>query len=103
MDINQRNYMQRVGIREFTKNFNKFQNLKMVEIIDKKTNKPKGLYLSYEMAKIFKSMLEREKTEDKKKKLSKIMQFAGKVELDEKFKNLSERELKIEIAKLKNG
>jgi len=51
----------KVEVREFTENFNKFQDIDIVEIIDKKSNVLKGLYISAKEA-------------QKIKKLSKIVQ-----------------------------
>ena len=87
-----------VGVRDFTKDFNKFQNSDIVEILDKKTNQLKGIYLSFEMAQKVKNFLE----EEKKEKLSKIMKYAGKIEVKDEFKNLSKKEIKEKIAKMKN-
>jgi len=88
--------MIRVGVREFTKNFSKYQNVEMVEIIDKKTDEVKGVFISPEVAKKVKKILLREKNKS-------ILKFAGTMEMDDKFKNLTKNEVKLDIAKLKNG
>ncbi len=95
--------IQQVGVREFTKNFNKFQNMDFIEIIDKKTNSLKGIFLSAKEAVRIKKILENEKSKENKKKLNKIMKYAGKMEMDDKLLNLSKSELKKEISKLKAG
>ena len=91
-----------MGIREFTKNFNKLQNVDLVEIVDKKTNKLKGVYLSTKEALKVKKILEENKKLEKEKKLLKIMKYAGRKNVDENLENLSKEELKVKIAKLKN-
>ena len=91
-----------MGIREFTKNFNKLQNVDLVEIVDKKTNKLKGIYLSVSEALKVKKILEENKKLEKEKKILKIMKYAGRMNVDENLKNLSKEELKVKIAKLKN-
>jgi 23S rRNA pseudoU1915 N3-methylase RlmH len=91
-----------MGIREFTKNFNKLQNVDLVEIVDKKTNKLKGVYLSTKEALKVKKILEENKKPEKEKKLLKIMKYAGRMNVDENLENLSKEELKVKIAELKN-
>ena len=95
--------MTKMGVREFTKNFNKLQDIDFIEIIDKKTNKLKGIYLSAKEAIKVKKLLEENKKEEKEKKLFKIMKYAGKMRVDENLKDLSKKELKMKIAELKNG
>jgi len=89
----------RVGVRDFTKDFNKFQNSDIVEILDKKTNQLKGIYLSFELAQKVQTFLEAEK----KEKLAKLMKYAGKIEMKNEFRNLSDEKIKKEVAKMKNG
>ena len=91
--------MIRVGVREFTKNFSKYQNIEMVEIVDKKTDEVKGVFISPEAAEKVKEIL----SQRKKEKIEGILKFAGTMEMDDKFKDLTKEELKLEIAKLKNG
>jgi 23S rRNA pseudoU1915 N3-methylase RlmH len=91
--------MLKVGVREFTKNFNKYQNMEMVEIIDKKTDEIKGVFISPKAAEKVKDLL----SKSKKEKIEGILKFAGTMEVDEKFKDLTKEELRLEIAKLKNG
>ncbi|SMC09506.1 hypothetical protein [Nitratiruptor tergarcus] len=95
--------MPKIGVREFTKSFNKLQNMEIVEIVDKKTNELKGIYLSKEQAIEFLKYLREKKQKAKEEKLRKIMQYAGAIKIDEKFENLSSKELKTEIAKAKAG
>ena len=91
-----------MGIGEFTKNFNKLQNVDLVEIVDKKTNKLKGVYLSTKEALKVKKILEENKKPEKEKKLLKIIKYAGRMNVDENLENLSKEELKVKIAELKN-
>jgi len=65
--------MIRVGVREFTKNFSKYQNIDMVEIIDKKTDEVKGIFISPEAAEKVKDLLSKRK----KEKIEGILKFAG--------------------------
>ena len=92
-----------IGVREFTKNFNKLQDIDIIEIIDKKSNALKGLYISSKEALKVKKLLEESRKKEREKKLSKIMQYAGSMHVDDRLKNLSADELKVKIAELKNG
>ena len=65
--------MLRVGVREFTKNFSKYQNIEMVEIVDKKTDEVKGVFISPEAAEKVKEIL----SQRKKEKIEGILKFAG--------------------------
>jgi hypothetical protein len=65
--------MIRVGVREFTKNFSRYQNIDMVEIIDKKTDEIKGVFISSEAAEKVKDLL----SKGKKEKIEGILKFAG--------------------------
>ena len=94
---------QTIGVREFTKNFNKLQNADIVEIIDKKTNILKGIYLSKKQAIEFQKYLKEKQKKEKQEKLNKLMKYAGSMEIDDKFKKLSNKELKVEVAKAKAG
>ena len=92
-----------VGVREFVKDFNKFQNVDMVEIVDKKTKTLKGIYLSAEEALKVKHLLEKEKEKERKKRLEKFMKYVGSMEVDERFRGLEGKELKEAVAKAKAG
>ena len=92
-----------ISVREFTKYFTKLQDEEWVEIIDKKSNKLKGVYLNAKEAMKVKKILQHIKEQEKQKKLSQIMRYAGKMHLEKDFENLSNEELKIAIAKRKNG
>ncbi|AZV47306.1 hypothetical protein C3L23_08480 [Nautilia sp. PV-1] len=65
--------MLRVGVREFTKNFSKYQNMEMVEIIDKKTDEVKGVFISPKAAEKVKDLL----SKSKKENIEGILKFAG--------------------------
>jgi hypothetical protein len=39
---------------------------------------------------------------EKKLKLAKIMKYAGKIDIKDEFKNLSDKEIREKIAKMKN-
>ena len=92
-----------VGVREFVKDFNKLQNIDMVEIIDKKTKILKGIYLSAEEALKIKNLLEKEKQKERKRRFEKFMKYAGNIGIDEKFNNLEDKKLKEAVSKSKVG
>ncbi len=92
-----------IGVREFTRDFNKLQKFDIIEVIDKKTNSLKGIYLSAKEAQKFKELLKQEKKRRKKEKVAKIMRYAGTMRVDDTFKNIPKEEIKAKIAKLKAG
>ncbi len=91
----------KMGVREFAKDFNKLQEFDIIEIIDKKTNTLKGIFLSKKEALKYKEFLEKEKKKKKEEKLAKIMQYAGTMEIEERLEKLSKQEWKKEIAKMR--
>lgn len=92
-----------VGVREFVKDFNKLQNVDMVEIIDKKTKNLKGIYLSKDEALKVKHLLEKEREKEREERLKKFMKYAGSMEVDERFEGLEGKELREAVAKAKVG
>jgi len=87
-----------IGVNEFIKDFNKL-NADLIEVIDKKTNELKGVYLTQKEALKFKSLLKKEKK--KQERFKRIMKYAGEIGIDEKFQNLDGIKLKEAVAKEK--
>jgi len=85
-----------VGIRDFVRNIDKFQEYDYVDLEDKKTHTYKGLFLSPAYASEFKAYLAQKSKDEKSAKFSRLRTFAGKGEIDEKYDNLS-------LGKLKNN
>ena len=93
----------KVGIRDIVRNFSMLENYDFVEIEDKKTHKRKGMFISEKYVDEVKSMLDRKISKEKQEKLDEIMKYAGKFEIDDRFKGLEGTELKTELAKAKCG
>lgn len=93
-----------VGIRDFARNIDMYQNYDYVDIEDKKTHEYKGLFLSPCYAKEFKAYLEQKLKKEKEDKLLRLRTYAGKGNIDEKYDRLSSKELKEAVSREKlNG
>ncbi len=92
-----------VGMRELARNSNILDKYDYVDVEDKKTHEYKGLFISPKYAKEFKKLLEKKIFEERQKELEEIMQFAGSMELEDRYKGLNSKELKEEVAKAKCG
>lgn len=92
-----------VGIRDFTRNIDIFQQYDYVDIEDKKTHTYKGLFVSPAYAVEFKAYLEQKSKNEKEAKLSRLKAYAGKGTIDLKYDNLTASELKnvVSLEKLK--
>ena len=93
----------KVGIRDIIRNFSMLDDYDFVEIEDKKTHKRKGMFVSEKYVDEVKEMLDKKISREKQRKIDEIMKFAGKFEIDDRFKELDADELKTEIAKVKCG
>jgi len=91
----------KIGIRELSRNFVALQDYDYIEIEDKKTNEIRGLLVSANLAQKVKGFLDKEMKKVKQKEFDEFMQVAGKGKVDEKFNNLSSKEIKEEILKEK--
>lgn len=83
-----------IGIRELSRGFKAFEGYDFVRIEDKKTKKIKGLIVAdkyvAKVEKIISKIVKQEKQQD----LDDIMQFAGSMSIDEKYNNMSSKELR---------
>jgi len=84
----------KMGVRDIVRNFSLLENYDYVEIEDKKTKEPKGMFISAKLAKELKEVIELKANEQKEEKISKIMQFAGTFEIDDRFKDKSVKEIR---------
>ena len=92
-----------VGVRDLVRNSNILDGHDYIEVKDKKTNKFKGLFVSAKYADEFKAFLEEKKAKKRKEKLNRIMKYAGSMEMEDRYKGLNDKELRIEVAKAKSG
>ena len=93
----------RIGVREITRNFSILDEYDFVEIEDKKTHKIKGMFVSEKFLDDVREFLEAKKTEEIEKKISEIREFVGKVEIEDRFKDMPYKEVKKRIAQEKYG
>ena len=92
-----------VGVRDLVRNSNILDGHDYIEVKDKKTNKFKGLFVSAKYADEFKAFLEEKKKRKRKEKLNRIMKYAGSMEMEDRYKGLNNKELRMEVAKAKSG
>ena len=88
----------RLGVREITRNFSILEDYDYVEIEDKKTHNLKGLFVSNKYAQEFKKFIDAQITKEHQEKLDRVMQYVGKLGINEQFDNLSSTQIKQKIA-----
>jgi hypothetical protein len=93
----------KVGIRELARNSNILDGYDYVEVEDKKTHQFKGLFISPKYAKEFKNFLEDKISKQQQDKLDRIMKYAGKGEVHERFNNLTSSQISQKVALEKYG
>ena len=79
----------RLGVREITRNFSILEDYDYVEIEDKKTHNLKGLFVSNKYAQEFKKFIDAQRSKEHQEKLDRVMQYVGKLGINEQFDNLS--------------
>jgi len=87
-----------VGMRELARNSNILDDYDYVDVEDKKTHEYKGLFISPKYADEFKKFLEDKISKEIQEQLDRIDEFAGSVKIDDRFKNLSYKEIREKIA-----
>ena len=92
-----------IGMRELSRNANILDGYDYVDVEDKKTHEYKGLFISPKYADEFKKLLEKKISKTMQEKLDEIEKFAGSIEIDERFKDLSYKEMRQKIAEEKYG
>lgn len=93
----------KIGLRELARNTKLIDEYDYLEIEDKKTHTPKGIYVSEKYSEFIKNHIEAEKQKRIQEHLEIIEKFAGKFEMEDRFKGLSGVALKEEVAKAKCG
>ena len=93
----------KMGIRDIVRNFSILENYDYVEIEDKKTKEPKGMFISAKLANELKDIIDQKVREEKEKKLKFIEKFAGFLEVEDRFKDKSYKEIREMIAREKYG
>jgi len=93
----------KMGIRDIVRNFSMLENYDYVEIEDKKTKEPKGIYISQKLAEKLKDIIEQKAQEEKEEQLNFINKFVGFLAPEERFKDKTIQEIKQMRAKEKYG
>ena len=93
----------KVGIRELARNTNILDGYDYIEVEDKKTHEYKGLFISPKYADEFKSFLEDKLADNVQEQLNEIERFAGSIEIEERFINLTDKEIREKIGQEKHG
>ena len=92
-----------MSIRELTRNGKYFEEYDYIDIEDRKSHEYKGVFVSAKYAEEVKRFLEKKLLKEKQEKLDRIMKFAGSVEMEERFKEKSAKEIREMIAREKYG
>ena len=92
-----------IGLRELSRNTKILDKYDYVDIEDKKTHEYKGLFISPKYADEFKKLLKKKISQEIQEQLDEIDRFAGSVSIEERFKNLSYKEVRQKIAEEKYG
>lgn len=90
-----------VGMRELARNSNILDGYDYVEVEDKKTHEYKGLFVSPKYAQEFKAFLEDKISREQQQKLDRLMKYAGKGEVHERFNTLTSSQIREKVAKEK--
>ena len=93
----------KIGIRELARNANILDGYDYVEVEDKKTHEYKGLFISPKYAEEFKRFLDDKITKEQQEKWNRLMKYAGKGEVHERFNNLTSSQIREKIALEKYG
>jgi len=89
----------RIGIRELIRNTNVLDEYDYVEVEDKKTHEYKGLFISPAYVDEVKAFIDKKIAQEKQAEMDVLMQYAGSIEVDEKYENMSSKQLRAERAK----
>ncbi len=92
-----------VGMRELARNSNILDGYDYVDVEDKKTHRYKGLFVSPKYANEFKRFLEDKIAANIQEQLNEIERFAGGIEIEERFVNLTDKEIREKIGQEKHG
>ena len=91
----------KVGIKGLARNSNILDDYDYVEVEDKRTHEYKGLFISPKYADDFKSFLDDKISSQIQEQLDEIDKYAGSIEVEDRFNNLSYKEIRSVIAKEK--
>jgi len=91
-----------VGIRELARNSNILDGYDYIDVEDKKTHEYKGLFVSPKYADEFKAFIDNKVSSEHQLKLNRLMKYAGKGEVHERFNDLTSSQIREKVAKEKH-
>jgi len=91
----------KMSIRELTRSGSKIAEYDYIDIEDRKSHEYKGVLISAKYADDVKAFLKKKIAKEKQKKLDEIMQFAGSVEIEDRFRDKTAKEIRRMIAEEK--
>jgi len=83
-----------MSIRELTRNGNMMGKYDYIDIEDRKSHEYKGVFVSAQYAEDVKNFLDDKRNKEKQEKLDRLMQFAGKGRIHERFENLTSSQIR---------
>jgi len=83
-----------VSIRDLARNTNILQEYDYVDVEDKKSHEYKGLFISPKYADEFRQLLEKKIADERQRDLDEIMQFVGSASIEQKYMDMTSRELR---------
>ncbi len=92
-----------VEIKDLATNTDILDGDDYVDVEDKQTRQYKGLFVSPRYADEFKTFLKDKATKQQQEKLDRIMKYAGKGEVLERFNNLTSSQIREKVAIEKYG
>jgi len=93
----------KMSIRELTRSSSKIGEYDYIDIEDRKSHEYKGVLISAKYADDVKAFLKKKIAKEKQKRFDEIMQFAGSVELEDRFRGKTAKEIRGMIAEEKYG
>ncbi len=90
-----------IGIRDLVRDSSILQGHDYVEVMDKRKNEFKGLFVSAAYADEFKKFLDKKIMKKHLEKLNRIKKYTGSGSIDKSFDNLTTSEIKSKIARKK--
>ena len=92
-----------MSIRELTRNGAMISGYDYIDIEDRKSHEYKGVFVSARLADEVKRYLEKKIQKTKQKERDALMQFAGTIETEERFRDKSIQEIRAMKAEEKYG
>ena len=92
-----------MSVRELTQNSALLNGYDYIDIEDRNSHEYKGVFVSARLADEVKQYLAKKLQKQKQEERDALMQFAGSMEIEERFRDKSAQEIRAMIAKEKYG